>query len=98
MKRREFSASLLAAGALLALGLKELLDRREDGAEPPAWTKQLDRFGAMPLPLLLQLSLLCSQLLRWISICVTPQSQWLYLASRLWHRPFVAITSFLFPL
>ena len=44
---------LLAAGALLALGLKELLDRREDGAEPPAWTKQLDRFGAMPLPLLL---------------------------------------------
>jgi len=44
---------LLAAGALLALGLKELLDRREDGAEPPAWTRQLDRFGAMPLPLLL---------------------------------------------
>ncbi len=44
---------LLAAGALVALGLKELLDRREDGAEPPAWTRQLDRFGAMPLPLLL---------------------------------------------
>ena len=44
---------LLAAGALLALGLKELLDRREDGAEPPAWTRQLDRFCAMPLPLLL---------------------------------------------
>ena len=44
---------LLAAGALLALGLKELLDRREEGAEPPAWTRQLDRFGAMPLPLLL---------------------------------------------
>jgi hypothetical protein len=44
---------LLAAGALLALGLKELLDRREEGADPPAWTRQLDRFGAMPLPLLL---------------------------------------------
>jgi len=44
---------LLAAGALLALGLKELLDRREEGAEPPAWTRQLDRFVAMPLPLLL---------------------------------------------
>ena len=44
---------LLAAGALLALGLKELLDRKEDGQEPPAWTRQLDRFCAMPLPLLL---------------------------------------------
>ena len=44
---------LLAAGALLALGLKELLDRREEGSEPPGWTRQLDRLCAMPLPLLL---------------------------------------------
>jgi hypothetical protein len=44
---------LLAAGALLALGLKELLERKEEGEEPPAWTHQLDRFCAMPLPLLL---------------------------------------------
>ena len=44
---------LLAAGGLLALGLKELLDRREEGDEPPAWTHSLDRFCAMPLPLLL---------------------------------------------
>lgn len=47
---------LLAAGALLALGLKELLERREEGQEPPAWTRQLDRFCALPLPLLLGLS------------------------------------------
>jgi hypothetical protein len=44
---------LLAAGALLALGLRELLDRREQGGDPPAWTRQLDRLCAMPLPLLL---------------------------------------------
>ena len=44
---------LLAAGALLALGLKELLERREEGQDPPGWTRQLDRFCAMPLPLLL---------------------------------------------
>ena len=47
---------LLAAGALLALGLKELLDRREEGAEAPGWTRQLHRFCAMPLPLLLGVS------------------------------------------
>jgi len=44
---------LLAAGALLALGLKELLDRKEEGQDPPGWTRQLDRLCAMPLPLLL---------------------------------------------
>jgi hypothetical protein len=44
---------LLAAGALLALGLKELLDRKEEGQAPPGWTRQLDRLCAMPLPLLL---------------------------------------------
>ena len=44
---------LLAAGALLALGLKELLESKEEGQAPPGWTRQLDRFCAMPLPLLL---------------------------------------------
>jgi hypothetical protein len=44
---------LLAAGALLALGLRELIDRREEGQGPPGWTRQLDRLCAMPLPLLL---------------------------------------------
>ncbi|QNG30629.1 GAP family protein [Synechococcus sp. LTW-R] len=47
---------LLAAGVLLALGLKELLDRREEGEEAPGWTRQLDRLCAMPLPLLLGVS------------------------------------------
>ncbi len=44
---------LLAAGALLALGLKELLERREEGDAPPGWTRQLNRFSAFPLPLLI---------------------------------------------
>ena len=44
---------LLGAGALLALGLRELIDRREEGQGPPGWTHQLDRLSAMPLPLLL---------------------------------------------
>ena len=44
---------LLAAGALLALGLKELLDRKEEGQDAPGWPRQLDRLCAMPLPLLL---------------------------------------------
>ncbi len=46
---------LLAAGALLALALKELLNRGEEG-EPPGWTRRLDQFCTMPLPLLLGLS------------------------------------------
>jgi len=46
---------LLAAGALLALGIKELLNGDEEGT-PPGWTRQLDRFCAMPLPLLLGVS------------------------------------------
>ncbi len=46
---------LLAAGALLGLALKELLSREEEG-EPPGWTRKLDQFCAMPLPLLLGLS------------------------------------------
>lgn len=49
---------LLAAGALLALGLRELLEKRAEGAEPPSWSRQLDRFVAMPLPPLLALSVL----------------------------------------
>jgi hypothetical protein len=44
---------LLAAGALLALGIKELLERRQEGDEPPGWTRQLNRFSALPLPLLI---------------------------------------------
>ncbi|MBM5814595.1 MAG: GAP family protein, partial [Cyanobacteria bacterium M_DeepCast_100m_m1_067] len=47
---------LLAAGALLGLGLKELLTKEEEGAGPPGWTRKLDQFCAMPLPLLLGLS------------------------------------------
>ncbi len=46
---------LLAAGALLGLGLKELLSRGEEGSSP-GWTKKLEQFCAMPLPLLLGLS------------------------------------------
>ena len=47
---------LLAAGALLALGLKELLTSREEQGTPPAWAAQLDRFCAMALLPLLAIS------------------------------------------
>jgi hypothetical protein len=47
---------LLAAGALLGLGIKELLNKEDVGSEPPGWTRKLDQFGAMPLPLLLAIS------------------------------------------
>jgi hypothetical protein len=46
---------LLGAGALLALGLKELLSSGEESG-PPGWTDKLERFVAMPLPLLLGIS------------------------------------------
>ena len=46
---------LLAAGALLALGLRELLELQE-GSSPPGWTEKLDRLCVLPLPLLLGLS------------------------------------------
>lgn len=46
---------LLAAGVLLGVGMKQLLDRKE-GTGAPAWAGQLDRFGAMPLLPLLGLS------------------------------------------
>lgn len=46
---------LLGAGGLLALGLNGLLGRRQEGG-PPGWTRRLDGFCALPLPLLLGLS------------------------------------------
>ncbi|MCP9774210.1 GAP family protein [Cyanobium sp. WAJ14-Wanaka] len=46
---------LLAAGALLGLGLKELLNTKEETG-PPGWTSKLEKFCAMPLPLLIGLS------------------------------------------
>jgi hypothetical protein len=49
---------LLAAGGLLALGLNELVTRREEGDGPSALSSRLDRFAAMPLPLLLGFSAL----------------------------------------
>jgi hypothetical protein len=48
---------LLAAGALVAVGLNELLKREEDGEEP-AWTRRLQGFGRLPLLPLLALSTL----------------------------------------
>ena len=47
---------LLAAGALLGLGMKELLHKEDGDAAPPGWTRKLDQFCAMPLPLLLAIS------------------------------------------
>jgi hypothetical protein len=49
---------LLAAGGLLALGLNELLEKREEGNGPSGLSSRLDRFGAMSLPLLLGFSAL----------------------------------------
>ncbi len=49
---------LLAAGALLGLGFKELLSSREEHGQPPAWAAQLDRFCSMALPPVLALSAL----------------------------------------
>jgi hypothetical protein len=46
---------LIAAGGLLALGLRELLGRSAEG-DAPGWADKLDRFCALPLPLLLLLS------------------------------------------
>jgi len=50
---------LVAAGVLLGLGMKELLNNNnnDDGsAEPPGWTRKLDQFCSMPLPPLLAIS------------------------------------------
>ena len=46
---------LLAGGALIAIGVKELLRAFADGDNPPSWTRSIDRFVAMPLPLLVGL-------------------------------------------
>jgi hypothetical protein len=46
---------LLAGGALIAVGGRELLRSFTDGDTPPAWTESVDRFVNMPLPLLLLL-------------------------------------------
>ena len=46
---------LLAGGALVAVGGRELIKSFTEGSEPPAWTRGIDRFIAMPLPLLLLL-------------------------------------------
>ena len=46
---------LLAGGALIAVGGRELLRSFTDGDKPPAWTESVDRFVNMPLPLLLLL-------------------------------------------
>ena len=47
---------LIAGGALVALGGRELIRAvlHDDG--PPGWAKSVDRFAAMPLPLLLLIS------------------------------------------
>ena len=47
---------LIAGGALVALGGRELIRAvlHDDG--PPGWTRAVDRFAAMPLPLLLLIS------------------------------------------
>ena len=49
---------LLAGGALIAIGVKELLRAFADGENPPSWTRSIDRFVTMPLPLLLALGAL----------------------------------------
>jgi hypothetical protein len=49
---------LLAAGALLALGLKELLASRQERGELPGWAGRLDGFCAMALAPLLGISAL----------------------------------------
>ncbi|MFL0737740.1 MAG: GAP family protein [Prochlorococcus sp.] len=44
---------LLAGGALISLGLKELLRSFADGDEQPGWTHTIERFVNLPLPLLI---------------------------------------------
>ncbi|HHG2224251.1 TPA: GAP family protein, partial [Synechococcus sp. WH 5701] len=47
---------LIGAGALLALGIRDLLPTKAGGEEPAGWIRQLDRFCALPLPLLIGVS------------------------------------------
>ena len=44
---------LLGGGALISLGLKELLRSFAAGEEQPAWTHTIERFINLPLPLLI---------------------------------------------
>ena len=46
---------LLAAGGLLAIAMQELFKREQEG-EQPGWTRRLDQFCALPLPVLLAVS------------------------------------------
>ncbi len=47
---------LIGAGALLALGVRDLMPTKAGGDEPAGWVRQLDRFCALPLPLLIGVS------------------------------------------
>ncbi|AII48824.1 cytochrome C biosynthesis protein [Synechococcus sp. KORDI-52] len=47
---------LIGGGALIALGGRELIRGVLNGGEAPAWSGAVDRFAAMPLPLLLLIS------------------------------------------
>ena len=47
---------LIGGGALIALGGRELIRGVLDDGAAPAWTGSVDRFAAMPLPLLLLIS------------------------------------------
>ena len=46
---------LLAGGALIALGAKELLGAWIEHDQPPGWTQSIHRFVAMPIPVLVGL-------------------------------------------
>jgi hypothetical protein len=47
---------LIAGGALVALGGRELIRSWLNQDGPPGWTQSVDRFAALPLPLLLLIS------------------------------------------
>ena len=47
---------LIGGGALIALGGRELIRGLLDDGAAPAWSGAVDRFAAMPLPLLLLIS------------------------------------------
>ena len=47
---------LIAGGALVALGGRELIRSWLNQEGPPGWTHSVDRFAALPLPILLLIS------------------------------------------
>ena len=47
---------LIGSGALLSIGIRELVKTIGEQGEPPAWSQSLDRFIALPMPVLLALS------------------------------------------